>query len=174
MSLHLMSFAFQLKNFISISLVQVSWQTFISFIENALIPLESLKDISAGYGILSWQLFYFVCFTTFCSLDHSSPFHSWSSVCCLPCTLPGQLFNWFLTSQANSYLSSFISWYSEISVNHSIQNQPSFLWLSHLPVTSSVIFPQLCLFPCFLSFYVNSSIWKFTPYSLIFWAFGKI
>ena len=155
MSLHLMSFAFQLKNFISISLVQVSWQTILCYFIYWKCPYSTLKF--EGYFCWMWNsklavvlfvlfvvclfcllfclLFVcFVCFPTFCSLDHSCPFHSWSSLFAIcPVLSLGNSLTGSSLHRLNSCLSSFISCYSEISVNHTIQNPPS-LWLSHFPV----------------------------------------
>ena len=176
MGLHLMSFAFQLKNLINISLVQVSWQTTLFYFIYWKCSHSTLKF--EGYFCWIWNSKLTVLFCLFHHFLFIRQFKPISplvlSVCCLPCTLPGQVFNRFLTSQANCWLSSFISCYWEISVSHTIQNQPSPLWLSPFPVCILCNISTMFVFPCFLSFYVNSSTWKFTLYSLIFLALGEI
>lgn len=196
MSLRLMSFAFQLKNFISISLVQVSWQTILCYFIYWKCPYSTLKF--EGYFCWMWNsklavvlfvlfvvclfcllfclLFVcFVCFPTFCSLDHSCPFHSWSSlfaicpVLSLGNSLTGSSLHRLILVSPVSFHATQRSLLTILSKTRLLCDSLIFLF------TSSVIFLQrLYLFPCFLSFYVNSSVWKFTLYSLIFLAFGEI
>ena len=117
----------------------------------------------------------FVCFPTFCSLDHSCPFHSWSSlfaicpVLSLGNSLTGSSLHRLILVSPVSFHATQRSLLTILSKTRLLCDSLIFLF------TSSVIFLQrLYLFPCFLSFYVNSSVWKFTLYSLIFLAFGEI
>lgn len=155
-----MSFAFQLKNFISISPVQVSWQTTLFYFIYWKCSYSTLKF--EGYFCWIWnsKLTVLFCFTTFCSLDSSSPFHPWSSLfaVCPVLSLGKSLTG---SSLHRLILVSSVSFHATERSLLAILSKTSLLLCDFLLFlfTSSVIFPQcLCLFPCFLSFYVNSSI----------------
>lgn len=132
-----------------------------------------MKGIFAGYRILIVLFCSFACFTTFSSLNDPTPLHPRLSVC--------SFLSLDISLTSSSYhrliLISLVSFHASQRPLLTMLSKTSLLLCDCLIFlfTPCAILPQcFYLFPCFLSFYLSSSIWKFILYSPTFLVFGKI